>query len=84
MRELMNAAAEKRLAAYFDRIGEILGRPERRTSFAVYATGVLGDGQRKSLEPIAARACADPDRMDAEHQRRNPSTTGVRGHVATR
>jgi SRSO17 transposase len=31
--------------------------------------GVLGDGERKSIEPIAARACADPARADAEHQR---------------
>ena len=65
----MNAAAEQRLAAYLDRIGEVLERPERRASFAVYALGILGEGERKSLEPIAARACADPERMDAEHQR---------------
>ena len=65
----MNAAAEQRLAVYFDRIGEVLERPERRASFAVYALGVLGEGERKSLEPIAARACADPERADAEHQR---------------
>jgi SRSO17 transposase len=69
MPELMNAAAEQRLTEYFDRIGSVLGRPERRASFAVYAFGVLGEGERKSLEPIAARACADPDRADAEHQR---------------
>jgi SRSO17 transposase len=69
MPDLMNAAAEQRLEAYFDRIGEALGRPERRASFAVYAFGVLGDGERKSLEPIAARACADPRHADAEHQR---------------
>jgi len=65
----MNGAAEQRLAEYLDRIGAVLGRPERRASFAVYAFGILGDGERKSLEPIAARACADPRRMDAEHQR---------------
>lgn len=29
----------------------------------------MGDGERKSIEPIAARACADPVRADAEHQR---------------
>jgi SRSO17 transposase len=69
MSDLMNAAAEQRLVEYFDRIGNALGRPERRASFAVYAMGVLGDGERKSLEPIAARACADPARADAEHQR---------------
>lgn len=65
----MDAAAEQRLLDYFDRIGEVLGRPERRASFATYALGILGEGERKSIEPIAARACADPTRMDADHQR---------------
>ncbi|HEX6795669.1 MAG TPA: IS701 family transposase [Casimicrobiaceae bacterium] len=69
MPELMDAAAEQRLLEYFDRIGEVLGRPERRASFATYALGILGEGERKSIEPIAARACADPLRMDADHQR---------------
>lgn len=69
MSELMNAAAEQRLQDYFDRIGAVLGRPERRASFAVYAFGILGDGERKSLEPIAARACADPERVEGVHQR---------------
>ncbi len=63
----MNAAAQQRLSAYFDRIGALLGRKGRRESFALYAEGVLGDGERKSIEPIAA--CADPARADAEHQR---------------
>jgi SRSO17 transposase len=65
----MDAAAEQRLLDYFDRIGDVLGRPERRASFATYALGILGEGERKSIEPIAARACADPTRMDADHQR---------------
>src|SRR5688572_23014401 len=69
MAKLMGAAAERRLVAYFDGIGDILGRKERRESFAVYALGIFGDGDRKSIEPIAARACADPERADAEHQR---------------
>jgi SRSO17 transposase len=69
MANLMNAAAERRLSEYFDRIGALLGRKGRRESFALYAEGVFGDGDRKSIEPIAARACADPARVDAEHQR---------------
>lgn len=69
MPELTKEGAEQRLFEYFDRIGQVLGRPERRESFSVYAMGILGDGERKSLEPIAARACADPLRADAEHQR---------------
>lgn len=27
----------------------------------MYAFGMLGDGERKSAEPIAARTCADPE-----------------------
>jgi SRSO17 transposase len=69
MPTLMDAAAEQRLAKYFDRIGAVLGLPARRESFAIYALGIFGDGERKSIEPIAARACSDPSRMDAAHQR---------------
>jgi SRSO17 transposase len=69
MANLMNAAAERRMSGYFDRIGRVLGRKGRRESFALYAEGILGDGERKSIEPIAARACADPARANAEHQR---------------
>jgi SRSO17 transposase len=69
MATLMDAAAQQRLANYFDQIGDILNGRGRRESFAVYALGIFGDGERKSIEPIAARACADPERMDAAHQR---------------
>lgn len=44
------------LKEYFDGIGELLKYPERRASFAMYAMGLLGEGERKSVEPIAARA----------------------------
>jgi SRSO17 transposase len=47
----------------------VLGDEHRRASFATYAIGLLGDGERKSMEPIAARACPDPARVDAEHRR---------------
>jgi SRSO17 transposase len=59
---------QRRIADYFDGIGKLLKNPEQRASFAAYAFGLLGDGERKSAEPIAARACADPDRTDAVHQ----------------
>ena len=35
----------------------------------MYALGLLGDGERKSMEPIAARACADPSRARATHEK---------------
>lgn len=65
----MNAAAVQRLESYFQRIGEVLGNESRRGSFALYAMGLLGDAERKSVEPIAARACPDPKKVDAMHQR---------------
>lgn len=65
----MDAEAEGRLRGFFDELGTVLGNCKRRASFAMYAMGLLGDGERKSVEPIAARACADPDEVDAVHQR---------------
>jgi SRSO17 transposase len=69
MPKVMDAASERRLVGYFDRMGAVLGRKERRESFAIYAHGIMGDGERKSIEPIAARACADPKLANAAHQR---------------
>jgi SRSO17 transposase len=66
---LMNDAASARLKTYLDEIGNVLAIPSRRESSAMYASGILGDGERKSTEPIAARACADPKKADALHQR---------------
>ncbi len=65
----MDAAAQQRLKDYFGQIGELLGHATRREVFARYAVGLLADGERKSVEPISARACADTARADAEHQR---------------
>src|SRR6478609_5443362 len=49
--------AVARLEDYFlSAIGQHLQRREQRESFAAYAYGILGDAERKSVEPIAARA----------------------------
>ncbi len=58
-----------RLEDYLESIGAVLGNARRRASFATYAVGLLAEGDRKSVEPIAARACADPAMTDAVHQR---------------
>lgn len=60
---------QARLDDFLRRVGDILGHSKRRASFATYAVGLLNDGERKSVEPIAARACADPGAVDAAHQR---------------
>jgi SRSO17 transposase len=64
----LGSEGEQRLARYVDRMGEVLGNQRRRASFATYALGLLGDGERKSVEPIAARACPDPDKVNPVHQ----------------
>ncbi len=66
---LLDEAAQQRLVGYFDGLGEILGDPRRRANFATYAMGLLADGERKSVEPIAARTCADMDETDPLQQR---------------
>jgi SRSO17 transposase len=58
-----------RLDAYFDRIGRVLGRRDRREAFAIYATGLLGESERKSVEPIAAASCGRPDQCRALTER---------------
>ena len=56
----MDAAGARRLDEYFQLIGIQLKNRKKRESFAIYAMGILGEGERKSVEPIAARICGDP------------------------
>jgi SRSO17 transposase len=65
----LDAAGQVRLDRYFEGIGAILGRRDRRESFALYALGLFGEGERKSVEPIAARVCGDKERCNAYHYR---------------
>jgi SRSO17 transposase len=58
-----------RLEEFFGRIDIHLKDTRKRESFAMYACGILGDGERKSVEPIAARACADPEEVDNVHRK---------------
>lgn len=63
----MDDAGKSRLKAYFDLVGACLRDKRQRASFAIYALGILGEGERKSCEPIAARACGDPECVDDVH-----------------
>ena len=63
----MDEAGEQRLQGFFEAIGGCLRDKRQRASFALYALGILGEGERKSCEPIAARACGDPAQMDNVH-----------------
>jgi SRSO17 transposase len=67
--ETSEIAAAGRLEEFFGLVGNHLGDKRRRESFAMYAFGILGDGERKSAEPIAARACGDPKQTHNLHQK---------------
>ncbi|HUS14254.1 MAG TPA: IS701 family transposase [Chloroflexia bacterium] len=57
---------EARFAAYLDGITAVLGHASRAASAQAYCTGLLLPGERKSVEPMAARIA--PDRVQAQHQ----------------
>lgn len=65
----LTRAMEMRFDEYLDQIGKVLRDKRQRASFAVYAAGLLSDGERKSMEPIAARAVGDPALVSAMHHR---------------
>ena len=64
-----DADAQGRLRGYFSEIGQELNNKTRRASFATYALGLLGSADRKSAEPIAATATADPVECEPAHHR---------------
>ena len=58
---------EARIRQYFETVvGAELQQKRQRTSFAAYALGLMGEGERKSCEPIAARAATGDN--DAERE----------------
>jgi SRSO17 transposase len=65
----LDSPAQQRLHEYFNLLGEVLFNKNQRASFALYALGLLGEAARKSIEPLAAQLCPDPDKVDALHQR---------------
>src|SRR5919202_1205481 len=57
---------EERFDDYVGRLGDVLGHADRRAPLRAYTTGLLLPGERKSVEPMAARV--DPSRVGAAHQ----------------
>jgi len=60
---------ERELGEYLDSLTEGMGRPERRAAMRLYMTGLLLDGERKSIEPMAARLVDDVGEVQAMRQR---------------
>ena len=59
-------AQQKRLAQYLDSLAQAAGHADRIVPFKAYCTGLLLPGERKSIEPMAARL--DPDHVGRMHQ----------------
>jgi SRSO17 transposase len=63
---LAPGAQQKRFAAYLDRLAHAAGHLDRVAPLKSYCTGLLLPGERKSVEPMAARLC--PDNVRQTHQ----------------
>src|ERR1700691_1672816 len=59
-------AQQKRLAAYLDGLAQAAGHADRTEPLKAYCTGLLLPGERKSVEPMAARLA--PDNVRRTHQ----------------
>lgn len=58
--------SEARFASYVAELGSVLGHAERLRPLRDYCTGLMLPGERKSVEPMAARTA--PARTAAQHQ----------------
>src|ERR1700757_5533532 len=57
---------KRRFAAYIEGLAEAAGHADRATPLKLYCTGLLLPGERKSVEPMAARLA--PDNVRRMHQ----------------
>jgi len=60
---------DRELGEYMESMVEGMGRSERRRALEWYVTGLLLEGERKSIEPMAARLVEDEAQVDAMRQR---------------
>lgn len=61
-----DSTSESRFTAYVERLAAALGHADRTAPFRAYCTGLMLPGERKSVEPMAARV--NPSRVSAAHQ----------------
>lgn len=66
---------QHRLQKYLLYCFEDIGRIERKIALASYLNGLLLDGERKSMVPIAARIAEHPDQVQAIRQRLQQAVT---------
>jgi SRSO17 transposase len=65
----LDDGAISQMNEFLDGIGSTLKDKRQRASFALYAAGLMSDGDRKSMEPIAARSSGDPQSVLAMHHK---------------
>ncbi len=61
-----SAASGQRFQHYIDDLASVLGHADRHEPLRLYTTGLLLPGERKSVEPMAARV--DPQNVRSRHQ----------------
>lgn len=61
-----SVARQQRLTSYLDRLAEAAGHVDRAVPLKLYCTGLLLPGERKSVEPMAARLA--PENVRRMHQ----------------
>jgi len=57
---------ESRFSRYVEELVSVIGHADRAGPFHDYCTGLVMPGERKSVEPMAAKAA--PGRTAAQHQ----------------
>jgi SRSO17 transposase len=60
------STSESRFAAYVEWLSSALGHADRKAPLKAYCMGLILPGERKSVEPMAARV--EPGRVGAAHQ----------------
>jgi SRSO17 transposase len=68
---------ESELEKYIDSFVADLGREERRRALGWYITGLLLDGDRKSIEPMASRLVESAGEIEAMRQRLQQAVCGA-------
>ena len=62
----MDLGSKERFATYIEALASVIGHADRSGPLRDYCTGLVLPGERKSVEPMAARTA--PARVSAQHQ----------------
>jgi SRSO17 transposase len=66
---------DRELSGFIESMVVDMGRPERRRAMQWYIVGLLLDGERKSIEPMAARLVDDASEIEGMRQRLQQSVS---------